>query len=139
MSAQEPIIVGDGRDTDPKASSNPRQTLRPEAEFEAQERPGSRNGPAAQPQQPIAEAQEQWQRIQAQFVDDPRKSVAEAQRLVGELMQRLTDAFARERADFEAQSSRAGDVPTEELRVRLRCYREFFARLSPLSTGADMH
>jgi hypothetical protein len=137
MTAQTPIIVGDGRDSDARSSSNPRQTLRPDAEFEAQERAASRSSPAASPQPSAAEAQEQWQRIQAEFVDDPRKSVAEAQRMVGELMQRLADAFAQERADLETQSSSDDGVPTEELRMRLRRYREFFARLSPLS--ADTH
>ena len=74
---------------------------------------------------------ERWQRIQAGFVDDPRKSVTEAHQLVGELTQRIVDAFARERDELEHQWSKGGDVSTEDLRVSLQRYRAFFSRLLP--------
>lgn len=77
------------------------------------------------------EATERWQRIQAEFVDDPRKAVGEAHELVGETVQRIVDAFTKERNDLESEWSKGNDVSTEDLRVCLQHYRAFFSRLSP--------
>ena len=74
---------------------------------------------------------ERWQQIQAEFVDDPRKAVGDAHKLVGVLVQRIVDEFTRERNELESQWSKGGDVSTEDLRVCLQHYREFFARLLP--------
>jgi hypothetical protein len=79
---------------------------------------------------------ESWQRIQAKFVDDPRKAVAEAHQLVGEVVQRIVDGFTRERSDLERQWSKGDSVSTEDLRMCLQRYRAFFSRLSP---AADSH
>lgn len=84
-----------------------------------------------------AQANERWQRIQTDFVDDPRKSVAEAHELVGELTQRIVDAFAKERSDLERQWSEGDSVSTEDLRVCLQRYRTFFSRLLPSANGAS--
>jgi hypothetical protein len=89
------------------------------------------------PQQDTAQANERWQRIQAQFVDDPRRAVGDAHALVGELVQRIVDAFTKERGDLEAQWSRGDDVSTEELRVCLQNYRAFFSRLLPSANGLE--
>jgi hypothetical protein len=83
------------------------------------------------PEQASGPAHERWQHIQAAFVDDPRKAVTEAHQLVGELTQRIVDAFAHERDELEQQWSRGGDVSTEDLRVSLQRYRAFFSRLLP--------
>ena len=69
-----------------------------------------------------------WQSIQAGFVDEPRRAVEQADKLVAEVIQRLAQVFAAERAALEAVWS-AGDVETEQLRVALRRYRSFFDRL----------
>lgn len=82
-----------------------------------------------------AQTHERWQQIQAQFVDDPRKAVGEAHALVGDLVQRIVDTFTKERNELEGQWSKGGDVSTEELRVCLQHYREFFARLLPSANG----
>jgi hypothetical protein len=71
----------------------------------------------------------QWKEIQAEFVDEPRKAVQEADALVAELMQRLAQMFASERAQLESRWSGGDDVPTEDLRQGLRRYRSFFERL----------
>ena len=89
------------------------------------------------PDQTAAHADERWLRIQGQFVDDPRKSVGEAHALVGELTQRIVDAFAKERADLEQQWSKGDDVSTEDLRVCLQRYRGFFSRLLPSVTELE--
>jgi len=83
------------------------------------------------PEHASGPANERWQRIQAAFVDDPRKSVTEAHQLVGELTQRIVDAFAQERDELERQWSKGADVSTEDLRVSLQRYRAFFSRLLP--------
>jgi hypothetical protein len=70
-----------------------------------------------------------WQEIQTSFVDQPRDSVAEADALVADLMQRLAGSFAQERERLEAQWDRGDDVSTEDLRVALTRYRSFFDRL----------
>ncbi len=70
-----------------------------------------------------------WKTIQADFVDEPRKAVEEADALVAELMQRLASMFAAERADLERRWSGGDGVSTEDLRVSLRRYRSFFERL----------
>lgn len=83
--------------------------------------------------QTSSQAGERWQRIQGEFVDDPRKSVNEAHELVSELMQRVVDTFAQERNDLEHQWSGGGDVSTENLRVCMQRYRAFFSRLLPIN------
>ena len=73
--------------------------------------------------------QARWEQVQVSFVDEPRRSVEEADTLVAELMQRLADSFARERERLEGQWDRGDEVSTEDLRVALQRYRTFFARL----------
>jgi hypothetical protein len=70
-----------------------------------------------------------WDSVQAQFVDDPRHAVEEADHLVAEAIQRLAQVFADERADLERQWDRGDDISTEDLRVSLQRYRSFFRRL----------
>jgi hypothetical protein len=72
---------------------------------------------------------DEWESIQRDFVDKPRSSVEQADRLVEELMQRLSATFADERSRLESQWERDEDVSTEELRVALTRYRSFFERL----------
>ena len=71
----------------------------------------------------------QWKDIQAEFVDEPRKAVQEADALVAELMQRLAQTFASEREELESRWAGGEDVSTEDLRSGLRRYRSFFERL----------
>ena len=70
-----------------------------------------------------------WEAIQIGFVDEPRRSVEEADALVAELMQQLAGTFAAERRSLEGQWDRGDGVSTEELRMALRRYRSFFSRL----------
>jgi hypothetical protein len=70
-----------------------------------------------------------WQEIQAGFVDEPRESVAQADALVADLMQRLAAGFSNAREGLEAQWGRGDDVSTEDLRIALTRYRAFFDRL----------
>lgn len=75
------------------------------------------------------ELRSRWESIQAGFVDEPRRSVEEADRLVTEATERLAEGFARVRDDLEDEWRRGEDVSTEDLRLALRRYRSFFDRL----------
>jgi hypothetical protein len=72
---------------------------------------------------------QRWESLQAGFVDQPREVVAQADDLVGELMQQLTAGFSDRRASLEAQWEEGDEVSTEDLRVALTRYRSFFNRL----------
>jgi hypothetical protein len=72
---------------------------------------------------------DRWEQIQSRFVDDPRSSVEQADKLVIEVVQELQTSFGSERAALEAQWQRGDDVQTEDLRVALQRYRSFFDRL----------
>ena len=70
-----------------------------------------------------------WSEIQTGFVDEPRKAVEQADGLVAELMKRLAEGFANERATLEKHWHEGNDVSTEDLRQALQRYRSFFDRL----------
>jgi len=70
-----------------------------------------------------------WMSIQTQFVDEPRRSVEQADELVASAMKRLAEIFANERDTLEQNWDRGGDVSTEDLRIALQRYRSFFDRL----------
>jgi len=73
--------------------------------------------------------QARWKDIQAEFVDEPKSAVHNADALVADLMQRLARMFASEREQLESQWASGNDVSTEDLRRGLRRYRSFFERL----------
>lgn len=70
-----------------------------------------------------------WDTIQANFVDEPRRAVQQADGLVAAAMKRLAEMFAAERARLESQWDRGDDVSTEDLRLALQRYRSFFGRI----------
>jgi hypothetical protein len=72
---------------------------------------------------------DRWQQIQAQFVDNPREAVKEADSLVQVVLHRGTRGFADERRRLEEQWDGGEDVSTEDLRMALQRYRAFFGRL----------
>ena len=73
--------------------------------------------------------QYRWQELQTGFVDEPRRTVEQADELVAQVLQRLAESFASERERLEGQWGRGEDVSTEDLRVALQRYRAFFRRL----------
>ncbi|MFI5891174.1 hypothetical protein ACIA5D_13795 [Actinoplanes sp. NPDC051513] len=70
---------------------------------------------------------ERFRDIQLRFVDSPKEATADAATLVGEAVDRLTDAL---KAQKEALGGDSDD--TEQLRVQLRSYRDLLNRLSAL-------
>jgi hypothetical protein len=70
-----------------------------------------------------------WNEIQVGFVDEPRRAVEEADKLVASAIQRLAQVFAAEKSKLEGEFKRGDNVSTEDLRVALQQYRSFFSRL----------
>jgi hypothetical protein len=70
-----------------------------------------------------------WTEVQAAFVDDPRECVQKADGLVSDVVDKLTAGFAQARSRLEEQWDRGEEVSTEDLRIALKRYREFFERL----------
>lgn len=77
----------------------------------------------------LADLRARWAGVQAAFVDDPKDCVQKADALVSDLVDRLTNGFAHARSRLEEQWGRGEQVSTEDLRLALMHYREFFERL----------
>jgi hypothetical protein len=77
----------------------------------------------------LAELRARWAGVQAAFVDDPKDCVHQADLLVTDLFEQLTTGFAGVRSRLEEQWSRGEEASTEDLRLVLMRYREFFQRL----------
>jgi hypothetical protein len=109
------------------------ETSTAQAEEPTTERQGdSGGGDDRAPLFPSEEAdrfRRRWESLQASFVDQPQEAVAQADDLVGDLMQQLTSSFGDKRSELEAQWEQGDEVSTEELRVALMRYRSFFNRL----------
>jgi hypothetical protein len=81
------------------------------------------------PENEAQNLQQQWDRIQTRFVDQPRDAVRDADALVSSAIDRLSKIFGDERSRLEQQWSRGEDISTEDLRVALQRYRSFFRRM----------
>ena len=80
----------------------------------------------------MTDLRSQWSNLQTGFVDQPRRTVEDADKLVASVMQRLAEGFANERSGLEKQWDSGDNVSTEGLRVALQRYRSFFDRLLKL-------
>jgi hypothetical protein len=70
-----------------------------------------------------------WSEIQGKFVDEPRSAVQQADALVTEVIEKITQIFVNEHSSLESQWNQGNDVTTEDLRQALQHYRAFFNRL----------
>lgn len=70
-----------------------------------------------------------WERVQVEFVDQPRAAVQQAHDLVDEVVEQLTTSFTDQRNGLEGTWTRGENVSTEDLRLALQRYRTFFNRL----------
>jgi len=70
-----------------------------------------------------------WENLQVGFVDEPRRTVEQADLLVNETIRGLTSGFANEREKLEKQWHQGADASTEDLRLAFQRYRSFFERL----------
>lgn len=73
-----------------------------------------------------------WDEVQSGFVDDPRDCVQKADGLVSDVVDRITTGFSEARSRLEEQWARGEEGSTEDLRLALKRYREFFQRLLEL-------
>jgi hypothetical protein len=95
--------------------------------------PGAAAG--AEPEAPLFSPEEtdqlrtRWESVQTGFVDEPRRAVEEADGLVRQVMDRLTEGFSDQRERLESEWGARDEVSTEDLRMALRHYRSFFDRL----------
>ena len=72
---------------------------------------------------------EQWSAVQGVFVDEPKQAVKRADALVGDVIEQLSRGFAEQRRRLEAEWGEGKEVSTEDLRIALQRYREFFQAL----------
>ncbi|MEU8995342.1 hypothetical protein AB0952_03780 [Streptomyces caniferus] len=117
-----------------EATAADRRTATPEGEGQAPAPEKNRDAEVQATDAPLLgpeqeEFRSRWQRIQSEFVDDPREAVGAADTLVAEVMQALATTFSQHKQGLEGQWHRGEEVATEELRVALQQYRSFFNRL----------
>lgn len=72
---------------------------------------------------------DRWDTIQADFLDQPRCSVERADRLVADVMQRLSEVYADARAKIEGPWERHESESADNLMAALQRYRSFVGRL----------
>ena len=87
------------------------------------------------PKQQIEQLRTQWNSIQTNFVDQPRKAVEDADSLVVGALKQIQESFVVQRANLEKKWRHVDDVSTEDLRVALQHYRAFFDRLISFTHG----
>ncbi|CRZ15443.1 hypothetical protein [Mycolicibacterium neworleansense] len=127
----EPTDVAEGRDTgaagpaheevEPPQRAETEQTVEPE--------PPSDDNALLFADEHRTRLNSRWDEVQAAFVDDPKGCVQEADNLVSEVVDELTASFADTRSRLEAQWGRGEEASTEDLRLALQRYRDFFHRL----------
>jgi hypothetical protein len=77
----------------------------------------------------LTDLRARWDSVQAAFVDDPAQCVKKADGLVSDVVEQLTSSFSQARSRLEEQWARGEEASTEDLRIALKRYREFFQRL----------
>ncbi len=78
---------------------------------------------------------DQWMNIQSKFVEDPKASVREADKLVADVLKSVTMSFHDKRTSMEKRWNNGNnDVSTEDLRQMVKRYRAFFNRLLTLKS-----
>jgi hypothetical protein len=83
--------------------------------------------PAFDPEE-AEELSGRWTEIASAFIDSPRIAVAQADELVGEVIERLMKVFNDERAMLH-RALEDGSLTTEDLRLALRRYHALFDRV----------
>jgi len=84
------------------------------------------------PKGEVDQLQSRWDSIQAGFVDEPRKTLEEADKFVASAIERVSHLYSDERGKLEGMWRRGDQVSTEDLRIALQRYRTFFSRLTSM-------
>jgi hypothetical protein len=119
-SLKESVRREQGREPIPIRTGEPSQPPAP---------PQTSQSQSVLPKQQVDELRERWNVIQTAFIDEPRRSVKDADALVASATKQISDAFGNQRSQLEKQWSKGDQVSTEELRLTLQQYRTFFSRL----------
>jgi hypothetical protein len=122
----EPRTTGDA----PRTTGDEASTARSEpshTETEPSSRPPT--SPSLFADTDLSGLRSRWDNVQAAFVDNPEECVQKADTLVAEVVDQLTTGFTDARSRLEAQWARGEKVSTEDLRIALTRYRDFFQRL----------
>lgn len=125
---QEQLTTADLASGQPQTTA-PQERKPVAAEREAEHISKRENGTPLFPESELGDLRDRWNKIQTEFVDEPRKAVEQADGLVASAMKRLAEVFAEERSKLEQQWDRGDKVSTEDLRIALQRYRTFFHRL----------
>jgi hypothetical protein len=115
---REPIATTPAVDTATTEQGSDTETSAP---------PSSQEGRLV-PEEQVMDFRARWEAIQQGFVDDPRNAVSDADALVGDLLQRLSETFDNQHQELEGQWA-DGEPSTEDLRGAFQRYRDFFDRL----------
>jgi hypothetical protein len=127
--------------TEPSVDAPPAQDERPTAgdevstsshepsHTEAEPSSGPPTSPSLFADTDLSGLRSRWDNVQAAFVDNPEECVKRADTLVAEVVDQLTTGFADARSRLEAQWARGEKGSTEDLRIALKRYRDFFRRL----------
>ena len=124
---REPSMPGEGSGPFMTTQTGDYEVRSDEDTQELQE--ADRNRTAMFEENETADFRSRWQRIQTDFIDDPRRCVERADELVDETMKRLAQIFSDERARLEHSWDQGDNVSTEDLRIAFQRYRSFFDRL----------
>jgi len=75
---------------------------------------------------------EQWMRVQASFVDDPRAAVSAAAAVITDAAARVETAVRERQQALRGKWDSEGRSDTEELRITMQQYRQLLERLAAL-------
>jgi hypothetical protein len=117
-------------------ASEPVEDRTGRAETGAQARTGAHTGDGTgdEPRERLVPADHaasygsRWDAVKGTFVDEPRQAVAQADELVGEVLDELETLFREQRRHIE-RGLDSDETSTEDLRLALGRYRSFFDRL----------
>jgi len=70
-----------------------------------------------------------WNEIQGKFVDEPGTAVMQADALVSEVVEKITQVYTNEHNALKSQWRDDNNISTEDLRQTLQRYRSLFNRL----------
>ncbi|MFE0799084.1 hypothetical protein [Streptomyces sp. NPDC058812] len=128
---------GTDRTADARPAPGTRADITPDPRTESTTTPAARGG-ALLPHEECDKLGQRLQHAVADFVDAPRASVEEADRVLEEITARFTDAVTHRRRTLRTSwqdtggDDRATSTDTEQLRLALRDYRELADRLMRL-------
>jgi hypothetical protein len=87
----------------------------------------------------MADFGSRWISLEKGFVDDPRRTLDDADKLVAWVMQRHAHGLSSERLRLKKQWELGGSGSTMDLRSLLQSYRSFFDRLTENVTTATLN